>query len=163
MNPNLMETEWICFKGSVIHGVGGFARVDIAAGTRLIEYVGERITKDESLRRCEQNNEFIFALDDMCDLDGSGKENPARHLNHSCAPSTEAQVDEGRVWIVAVRDIRAGEEITFDYGYDLEDYQEHPCHCGSQVCVGFIVAEEFLEYVRQRQHIAEAANRSDGK
>ena len=59
------ETEYIVFKRSRIHGTGGFARVDIPEGARLIEYVGEKISKDESLRRCEANNEYIFTLDDQ--------------------------------------------------------------------------------------------------
>ena len=58
---------------------------------------------------------------------------------------------DGRIWIVAGRDIRAGEEITFNYGYDIESYREHPCHCGAPQCVGYIVAEEFFEDVRARR------------
>ena len=70
------------------------------------------------------------------------------------SPNTEARCREGRIWIEAIRDIRAGEEITFNYGYDLEDYREHPCHCGAERCVGYMVAEELFEYVRQSQRIA---------
>jgi SET domain-containing protein len=140
----------LVFAGSPIHGIGAFAGVDLPCGTRVTEYVGEKITRAESLHRCEQNNPFIFRLDDTWDIDGSCDSNPARFLNHSCAPNCEAQFGEGRVWIVAVRDIRAGEEITFNYGFDLEDYREHPCHCGSPECVGFIVAEAFFDHVRKQ-------------
>src|SRR5436189_1724382 len=63
------ETEWVSFKGSAIHGLGGFARRPIPSGARIIEYVGEKITKSESLERCERNNEYIFALDDKHDID----------------------------------------------------------------------------------------------
>src|ERR1043166_8191820 len=102
----ITQTEWIQFKSSAIHGTGGFAARDIAADVSVIEYVGEIISKAESLRRCEANNEYIFALDDERDLDGSVSWNPARFLNHSCAPNCEAQMDdEGRVWIVTIRDI----------------------------------------------------------
>ena len=141
------ETDWIIFKQSQIHGTGGFARRDIPAGTRIIEYVGEKITKSESLRRCEMNNQFIFALDDEFDLDGSVSWNPARFLNHSCAPNCDAEVDEGQVWIVATRTIRTGEEVTFNYGYDLEEYRDYPCRCGAAGCVGYIVAEEYFKDV----------------
>lgn len=146
----IAETEWVFFRTSPIHGTGGFAGADIPAGTRVIEYVGEKISKHESLARCERNNEYIFALDDNCDLDGNVSWNPARYLNHSCAPNCEAQLDAGRIWILALRDIGAGEELTFNYGYDLEDYREHPCSCGAVECVGFIVAEEFFEHVRRQ-------------
>jgi len=150
------ETEWISFQRSHIHGTGGFARVPIPAGTRLIEYVGERITKAESLRLCEADNEYIFTIDDEFDLDGSVEWNPARFLNHSCAPNCEAEWEESRIWIVALCDIAAGEELTFNYGYDLEDYREHPCQCGATNCVGYIVAEEFFDHVRSQRELAQA-------
>jgi SET domain-containing protein len=80
----------VIFKSSPIHGTGGFAHNDVACGTRIIEYVGEKITKQESLARCEKNNEYIFALSETQDLDGNVDWNPARFLNHSCAPNCEA-------------------------------------------------------------------------
>ena len=150
--PNaIAETEWVDFKPSPIHGLGGFAKTAIAAGARVIEYVGKRIDKAESLRRCELNNECIFALDDAYDLDGNVPWNPARFLNHSCAPNCEAELDQGWIWIRALRDIEAGEELTFNYGYDLEDYREHPCRCGAPRCVGYIVAEEFFPHLRTQR------------
>ncbi len=150
MDLAALETELIVFKGSRIHGLGGFAKTPITNGTRIIEYVGEPISKSESLRRCEQNNEYIFTLSDEEDLDGNVAWNPARFLNHSCAPNCEASLEEGYIWIIANRDIQAGEEITFNYGYDLVDYRDYPCRCGSPDCVGYIVAEEFFPHVRTR-------------
>ncbi|HZV33351.1 MAG TPA: SET domain-containing protein-lysine N-methyltransferase, partial [Verrucomicrobiae bacterium] len=67
--------------------------------------------------------------------------------NHSCSPNAEARADGERIWIVALRDVRTGEEITFNYNYDLQDYQEHPCACGAANCVGYIVAEEFFPQI----------------
>lgn len=151
------KTEHILFKRSKIHGTGGFARVDIPAGTRLIEYVGEKISKEESLRRCEANNEYIFTLDEEFDLDGNVSYNPARFINHSCAPNCEAVGEENEVWIDAARDIRAGEELTFNYGYDLEDYKEHPCRCGAMSCVGYIVAEEYFSQLAEQQRLVGGA------
>jgi SET domain-containing protein len=145
------ETERAVFKTSAIHGTGGFARCDIPPGTRVIEYVGERITKDESARRCLAENAYIFTLTDEHDLDGNVPHNPARFINHSCAPNCEAEDDDGRIWIVTLRDIRAGEELSFNYGYDKENYQDNPCLCGVPDCVGFIVAEEFVEQVRRQR------------
>jgi SET domain-containing protein len=136
---------------SPIHGRGGFAARFIPRGARVVEYAGEKITKAESLRRCEAQNWFIFGLDEDFDLDSNVEWNPARFLNHSCAPNCEALCEEGRVWISALRDIQPGEEITFNYGYDLTDYKEHPCRCGAPDCVGFIVAEEFFAHLRSNR------------
>jgi SET domain-containing protein len=141
----------VSFRKSTIHGRGGFAKANITKGMFLLEYQGERIDKEESARRCEQNNVYIFALDDHEDIDGSAAWNPARFLNHSCTPNCEAVFEDERIFFVASRDIQAGEELTINYGFDLENYREYPCACGSPNCVGFIVAEEFFEYVR-RQH-----------
>ena len=147
----MAETELILFKDSPIHGTGGFAKTPIRKGTRIVEYLGERISKGESLRRCERNNGFIFTLNDEQDLDGNVAWNPARFINHSCAPNCEAEKDDDRIWIIATRDVRAGEEITFNYGYDLEDYKDYLCHCGSPQCVGYIVAGEFFDHVLSRR------------
>ena len=136
------------FRSSPIHGHGGFAARDVRSGTRLIEYLGERIDKTEAHRRCEANNPFIFYLDEETDLDGNVDWNPARWFNHSCEPNCEAENDEGHIWIVALRDLVAGEELTFNYGYDITEYRAYPCLCGTQACVGYIVAEEHFEQVR---------------
>jgi uncharacterized protein len=146
----------LVFKESPIHGLGGFAKTAIGQGERVIEYVGERISKAESLRRCAVNNEYIFALNAEQDLDGNVAWNPARLINHSCTPNCEAQMEDERIWIVACRDLQPGDEITFNYGYDLEDYRDYPCRCGSPDCVGYIVAEEFLEHVRARRRPTES-------
>src|SRR5512138_3185706 len=126
---SLDATDWLEFRPSAIHGTGAFARRPIPRGTHLIEYVGEKITKAESRRRCEAQNEYVFSLDDEWDLDGNVPWNPARFVNHSCAPNCEAEYLEGRIWIVARQDIAAGEELTFNYGYDLADYRDYPCRC----------------------------------
>jgi SET domain-containing protein len=147
------ETKWLVFKESRIHGLGGFAKTDIVGGTRVIEYLGEKIDKQESVRRCEANNQYIFALNQREDLDGNVDWNPARFINHSCAPNCEVEWDGSHLWIVAKRDIKAGEEIAFNYGYDLVDYREHPCACGSAQCVGYIVAEAYFEKVRGKFEI----------
>lgn len=155
--PALTAAEFVEIRRSLIHGSGGFARTRIPAGTRVIEYVGEKINKAESLRRCEANNEYIFTLDDEFDIDGNVLWNPARFINHSCAPNCEAELDEDRIWVVALRDIEAGEELTYNYNYDLEDYREHPCRCRAADCVGYIVAEEFFDQVRRQREFAQPA------
>lgn len=143
-------SELLQYQTSSIHGTGAFAAHPISAGQRVIEYMGPKISKDESLRRCQEGNGFIFALDDKFDVDGAVGWNPARFINHSCSPNCEAELAEGRIWITALRNIPVGEEITFNYGYDLESYREHPCHCGAPNCVGYIVAEELFDHLRLR-------------
>jgi hypothetical protein len=148
--PETVElTENVIVRQSTIHGTGAFARRDLLQGAKVIEYVGEKISKGESARRIDADNEYIFTLDDEFDLDGKVAWNPARFINHSCTPNCEAEVDGHEVWIIALRDLRAGEELTFNYGYDLENYREYPCRCGAPECVGFMVAEEYFDRVRQ--------------
>jgi uncharacterized protein len=153
--PLVAESALVSFRVSSIHGTGGFAKTDIAAGTWVVEYTGERIAKDESLRRCEAGNEFIFALNDELDLDGSVPWNQARFLNHSCEPNCETDRIGERIWVIAARDIRAGEELTFNYGYSLEDYREHQCRCGATGCVGYMVAPEFHEHVKWQSRLTQ--------
>jgi SET domain-containing protein len=149
-----MEAETIIgsvvFRQSPIHGLGGFARVDISAGERIIEYVGEKMDKDEAQRRCEAGNVYVFEINDTWDIDGSVDWNPARWLNQSCDANAESDVIEDRVWIIAKRAIRAGEEITYNYNFELDEYEEYPCNCGAPPCPGFMVAEEHWEEVRKR-------------
>ncbi len=94
-SSTIADMALVCFRPSAIHGIGGFAKADMTAGTRVIEYVGEKITKAESLRRCESANEYIFSLDETHDLDGNVPWNPARFLNHSCDPNCEAEPTAG--------------------------------------------------------------------
>jgi SET domain-containing protein len=144
--------ELVTFRHSPIHCMGCFAIANITKGTRVIEYVGQKISKAESLLRCEENNEYIFELDDKFDLDGNVGWNPAKFINHSCSPNCEAELAEGGIWIVALRDIKIGEEISFNYGYDLENYKEHLCRCGAANCLGYIVAEEFFDHLRRQEN-----------
>lgn len=152
-----LETELVTFHASPIHGLGGFAKVDLPKGTSILEYQGERITKQESARRCEANNVYIFSLNEQEDIDGNVIWNPARYLNHSCSPNCEAVLESDTIWLVASKDIKAGEELTFNYGFDLENYREYPCACGSPDCVGFMVSEEFFQHVRNQTRVQAAA------
>ena len=151
MSEPAVQNELFEVKASLIHGTGVFARVAITEETRILEYVGERLGKDESWRRRQANNFFIFTVTDDFDIDGAVDWNPARFINHCCGPNCEARMEDERIWIIALRAIAAGEELSFNYGYDLEDYEEHPCHCGSPECIGFMVAEEYFDEVRRKQ------------
>ena len=147
-----MECNWE-IGPSAIHGRGMFAILPIAAGSRVAEYGGERIDKQESIRRCEAGHHCIFYWDTQYDIDGGVDWNPARFANHSCAPNCEAQREFDHIWILAMREIQMGEEITFNYGYDLEEYRQYPCRCGAANCVGYIVAEDYFDLVRNNSEI----------
>lgn len=135
--------------GSGIHGHGVYAATAIPDGTRIVEYIGEKITKAEAWRREEERLArlraggdgcvYIFDLNKRYDIDGRTVGNVARLINHSCAPNCRSETTRGHIWIVAKRDIAAGEELTFDYGFPLSEWRLHPCRCGARGCVGFIV------------------------
>ena len=142
-------STWIAHRKSAIHGRGVYARRPIPDGTRVIEYMGERITKPEALRREVQRLArqrkggddcvYIFNLNRRHDLDGRARGNIARLINHSCTPNCRTTIVRGRVWIEAGREIAVGEELTFDYGFSFTEWRNHPCRCGSRRCAGFIV------------------------
>ena len=139
-------------RRSPIHGMGVFASRSIRKGTRIIEYIGELIDKEESNRRglelLDESRKtggaavYIFDLNEEHDLDGNKPYNDARLINHSCDPNSEMVNEDDHLWLFALRDILPGEEITFDYGYDIEHFMDHPCRCGTSKCVGFIVSRE---------------------
>ncbi len=147
--PKKTKSEWVKRAPSKIHGGGLYAKKDIPAGTRVIEYVGERITKRESERREEKRVAareagkdgcvYLFELNSRYDIDGDVKWNTARLINHSCEGNCEPQGIRGKIWIVALRDIEKDEELGYDYGFDYADWREHPCRCGAPSCVGYIV------------------------
>lgn len=139
-------------RRSGIHGKGVFAQVDFPCGATVIEYTGEIITWDEALRRHphdpeQPNHTFYFHIDDGRVIDGKHHGNSARWINHSCAPNCEAQEsDDGRVFIRALRDITAGEELLYDYRltvdarYTAKLKAAYACHCGAPTCRGTLLA-----------------------
>lgn len=147
---------------SEIHGTGVFATRRFKRGERILEYFGEKITKEESERRglalMEQARTsggaavYIFTLDDDWDLDGDVPGNDARLINHSCEPNCTAWIEGDRIFIHARRPIMAGEELTFDYGFSFDTWEDHPCRCGSAKCVGYIVARD--QWPRLRRELA---------
>jgi SET domain-containing protein len=136
-------------RTSSIHSTGCFAARDICKGEKVIEYVGPLIDKEESSRECENENVYIFTLNDQYDINGNVEWNPARFINHSCDPNCESENDDAHIWILAIRDIKAGEELTYNYGFDLDEYKDYPCNCGSAECVGYMVAAEFFDHARK--------------
>ena len=102
-------------------GLGLFATAPIEKGAFIIEYKGRRITNAESARREARGARFMFELDSRWTMDGSNRRNLARYANHSCRPNAESDIVKGKVIFRAIRNIKPGDEITYDYG---EEYFE---------------------------------------
>ena len=87
---------------------------------------------------------YIFELNKRYDIDGSPKYNKARYINHSCNPNCEVEIKNGRIWIVSIKKIKKGVELSYDYGYefDEEDYSDHICKCGSKKCIGYVISSD---------------------
>lgn len=156
-------------RNSGIHGRGVFATKKIPNETKIIQYVGEKIGKDESnergwdqMDRHKETGEaavYIFHLDDDWDLDGNVPQNAARLINHSCDHNCEAVIDGDEIWIYATRDIPKNEELVFNYGFDLENWEDHPCICGSDCCPGYIAGRDHwpeLEKLKKKKKAAKA-------
>jgi uncharacterized protein len=138
---------------SRIAGKGLFTAQAIKKGTRILQYIGEKITKAESAKRLAQGNVYVFAFNDYWDIDGRMLRNKARYINHSCDPNCEVHMTSRTIWIVALRDIKTGEELTFNYGYELDDEMAQPCTCGAKHCYGFILAQKYWGVVKHSESI----------
>lgn len=138
-------------RNSGIHGKGVFALTRIPKGTRLIEYKGERLTDaqvDKRYAKDENPHTFLFALDDGMVIDATTGGNSARWINHSCAPNCEAVDDEDHIYIETLRAIRPGEELSYNYGIELEEKHTpalkrlYQCRCGARSCKGTILSDK---------------------
>jgi SET domain-containing protein len=140
--PELMRV-----RRSRVHGRGVFALRRIRKGTRIIEYLGDRVSHQQADLRYEHkdisdNHTFLFIVDRGVVIDGGSNGNDARFINHSCDPNSESLIDDRRVFIEAIRTIRPGEEITYDYqiGRDRSDPPNvddiFACRCGAGSCRG---------------------------
>jgi SET domain-containing protein len=140
------DARRIQVRKSGVHGKGVFALRPIAAGERIIEYTGEIITWPEALRRhphdpADPNHTFYFSLDDGGHvIDAKVGGNASRWINHACEPNCQADEEEGRVYIQALRDLSPGEELFYDYGLVIDERytpklkKEYECRCGSPKC-----------------------------
>lgn len=135
----------VAVRNSPIHGRGVFAVTAIARGARILEYTGERMSHAKADRlygdlHDGSSHTMLFAATDKVVIDATKRGGPARWINHSCAPNCEANEEEGRVFIDAIRAIRPGQELSYDYNLVLEERhtakqkREHPCHCGARKC-----------------------------
>ncbi len=162
MTQKPQENKYVEVKKSGIHNAGVFAKKFIPRGTQIIEYVGEKITKKESEKRAtkileesKKNKEkgavYIFEINKKYDLDGNVPYNSARFINHSCNPNCESENIDDKIWITATKDIQKGEELLYNYGYDIDSFDEHPCLCGSENCVGYIADED--KWIKLKQEL----------
>jgi SET domain-containing protein len=134
-------------RRSRVHGQGVFAARKIRKGTRVVEYLGERISHKEADRRYEQkeendNHTFLFIVDRGVIIDAGVQGNDARFINHGCDPNCESVIEDRRVFIEAIRTIQPGDELCYDYqiGRDKDDPpnvdEVFACRCGAQSCRG---------------------------
>ncbi len=143
----------LAIRRSTKHGRGVFARVPLAEATRVVEYRGERITFAEAEARYPDDpsvpyHTFLFAVDDGIMVDAAHGGNLARWINHSCDPNCEVVLEDGRLWIEAVRDIVPGEELAYDYNFILPVRhtpamkKRYPCACGHAECRGTMLGKK---------------------
>jgi len=134
-------------RRSRIHGRGVFATRRIRKGTRIIEYVGDRVSHAEADRRYEDrpaddNHTFLFIVDSRTVIDAGVDGNAARYINHCCEPNCETVIEDRRVFIEALRTIQPGEELSYDYqiqrekGDPPEIDEIFACRCGAPGCRG---------------------------
>lgn len=149
-DPNSGPAIWV--QSSDVHGKGVFAARHMAAGERVIEYVGEIISMAEALARHphdpqQPNHTFYFQLDDLRVIDAVRRGNDAKWINHSCRPNCEPQEVDGRIFIQTRRPVFRGEELTFDYGLVSDEpvtpalKAQYACRCGAKKCRGTMLAE----------------------
>ena len=151
-------------KKSKVHGIGVFATTNISKNTKIIQYIGEKVTKAEGDRRSAERikkflnkkNEgsvYIFELNKKYDIDGSPLYNKARFINHSCSPNCEVDIIKNEIWISSIKSIKKGEELNYDYGYpfDKDDFSDHKCKCKSKKCIGYIISQD--DWSKYKKHI----------
>ena len=149
--PEENKGRRIQVRKSGVHGKGVYALRPIKKGETIIEYVGEVITWDEALRRhphdpSDPNHTFYFHIDEGRVIDAKFGGNASRWINHACAPNCEADDDGERVFIKALRNIKPGEELFYDYGLVIDERytpalkRQFACHCGDKNCRGTMLA-----------------------
>jgi uncharacterized protein len=158
-------------RRSPVHGLGAFALRRIRKGTRIIEYLGERVSHAEADRRYESKattdaHTFLFIVDSSTVIDAGVDGNEARFLNHSCNPNCESVIESRRVFIEAIRTIEPGEEMTYDYRIQRED-DDPPgieevffCRCGTSGCRGTMLAPADAPRRGKRKKVTRPARRT---
>jgi SET domain-containing protein len=152
-------------RRSRIHGRGVYAARRIRSGTRIIEYIGDRISHEEADSRYDMKTEddghtFLFVVDDDLCIDAGVGGNAARFINHKCDANCETIIEGRRVFIEATRTIQPGEELGYDYQLtwettdDPEELALYTCRCGSPNCRGTMLDREAVDARKKRQRAA---------
>ncbi|MCW5589855.1 MAG: SET domain-containing protein-lysine N-methyltransferase [Legionellales bacterium] len=154
----------VTFKKSRIHRYGLYAKKALSKGDFIIEYTGKKITKSQSAKILTQDlpHVYIFELNQRYDIDGDTNDNIAKYINHSCDPNCYTDIVNSKVWIVALRDIKLQEELSYDYGFARYGWEERPCRCGSSQCFGFMVARQHwgaIKKTKRYQQLVSVLNR----
>jgi uncharacterized protein len=168
-----VKAQMLKVRRSAVHGMGAFATRRIAKGTRVIEYLGERIGHREANRRYAQktpndNHTFLFVVDRGIVIDAGIEGNDARFINHGCDPNCESVIEDRRVFIDALRTIYPGEELKYDYSIprDREDPpnvdEVFACHCGGEQCRGTMLwpAQRPKPRRRRRRAVSKRASQT---
>ena len=139
-------------RRSGIHGFGVYAIRPIRKGTRIMEYLGERISHAEADRRYEAKDDdahtFLFVASSRTVIDAGVDGNEARYVNHSCDPNCESVIEGSRVFVDAIRNVAAGEELGYDYSLTWESTDDpdelalYACRCGARECRGTMLDPE---------------------
>lgn len=127
----MISTPFSVKRGT--HGLGLFANTSFIKGALITQYTGEKITVDEANRR---GGQYLFELNDHFTIDGKERANKSRYINHSCAPNCYPEIDETEehIFIYAKRAIKAGEELTYDYGKEFWNVHIKPKNCRCAKC-----------------------------
>ena len=144
----------LVIRSSSIHAAGCYTTKTIKKGVRVCEYDGPRFTKEEADERYQYRDvTYLFSCgENGMVIDGFGA---AMFINHCCEPNCETEDDEGRIFVCAVRDIEAGEELTYEYHlYDSDD-ADGDCYCGTKKCRGTMFSKE--EVIRRAKVAAKLA------
>lgn len=160
---------WFEIRRSGIHGLGAYATCFIPKGTRVIEYLGDRISNEEADARYDEekmaeHHTVLFIVDENTCIDAGRNHNEARYINHSCDPNCESEVEDGRVFIDAIKDIQPGEELFFDYSYERDEESEddarYICRCGAPACRGTILEPKKEKSEEEEEETTDATKRS---
>ena len=155
-NAPIVTSPLVEARNSGIHGTGVYAIQPIKKGTRVIEYLGDRISHGEADRRYEikgddDGHTFLFIASNRTVIDAGVGGNDARFINHSCNPNCETVIENSRVFIDAVRNIKSGEELGYDYQLTWESTDDpvelalYGCRCGAKRCRGTMLDREPLD------------------
>lgn len=168
-NP-LAASPLVEARNSTIHGKGVYALLPIRKGTRLLEYLGDRISHAEADRRYENKDEddghtFLFIASNRTVIDAGVGGNDARFINHHCNPNCETVIEGSRVFIDATRSIKPGEELGYDYQLTWESTDEpeelalYSCRCGAKSCRGTMLDREPLDQKKSQKKPAQKASK----